>query len=87
MDVIRQTLEFFGDDIVRALIEVTTNHGGRVGFDVVAAELKKAAHCPEFDGDGLPALKMLIKEYRGLMDGMMVDFDDDNQEFFGGLKG
>ena len=85
MDSIHQTLDLFGKDIIRAIIEVTSYHLGRVSFDVVAKDLKDAAHCPEFEGDGASMLKILLAEYRGLFDGMIVKYDDKTRVFYGGV--
>lgn len=82
MSDLRDLMEWCGTDIVRAIIEVTNEHGGRTGFDVVASGLKDAAHCPEFDGDGLSALNLFMKEYSSLMDAMDVYFDDETKEFW-----
>ena len=68
-------------DIVRAIIEVTKKHGGRARYDVVASELKDAAHCPHFDGDGISALKLFMEEYRSLMDAVDLYFDDESNHF------
>lgn len=81
MSAIRDVLKLSGYDVVRAIIEVANNHGGRVGFESVAAEIKNAGHCPEFDGDGPTVVKLLLDEYGGLMEGMIVYFDNDSQEF------
>ena len=75
-------MDYLGDDFARGIIEVTRNHGGRVGYDVVAEEIKDAAHSPEFEADGATALKLFIDEYYGLMDGMDLVFDRDENEFF-----
>ena len=82
MDSLRQTIDYFGDDFVRGIIEVTRNHGGRVGYDVVAEEIKYAAHSPEFEADGATALRLFIDEYYGLMDGMDLLFSKEKNEFF-----
>ena len=75
-------MEYLGDDFVRGIIEVTRNHGGRVSYDVVAGEIKDAAHSPQFEADGDRALKLFVDEYHGLMDGFDLYFDRERNEFY-----
>ena len=81
MEALRETMEYVGDDFVRGIIEVTRNHGGRVGYDVVAKEIKNAAHSPKFEADGATALKLFIDEYFEIMHGFDLFFDEKKCEF------
>ena len=82
MDSLRQTIDWLWDDIVRGIIEVTSKHGGRASYDVVASELKSAAHCPDFKGEGKDMLDLIMKEYQSIFDGFIVHFDVEKTEFY-----
>lgn len=84
LSTIRSTLDLFGHDFVRGIIEVVGGKGGRVAYDVVASEVTFAAHSPTFEDnvDGVVVLKLFMDEFRDLMEGMNVRFDDESNEFF-----
>ena len=82
MSSLSSSIEFLFDDYARAIIEVTWEHGGRVGYDTVAKEMWAAAHCPGLNESDSPrALKIFMEKCSDSMWQFALSFDENTREF------